>query len=181
MSKDLEYFKDFLENPSSFKVKEFYLMLHEFVDYLKAHKDDFNYLKDEEWREVRERLIVAVKAKNVINDEFERLESKLNSFMKIGLTRETVAVYKEWLEFLKRNQVEYAVTDTDIKESEEDLKKLTQELLNYEITGRMPNVNDINTQKAVEKLDNSIFESYQRTGKRPILNVLQTKQGKKGN
>ncbi len=124
MSKDLEYFKDFLENPASYKIHQFYSLLNEFGNYVIEHKDDFNYLKDKEWRKIRKRLVAAVRIKDALKEEFEALEFKLNFVLEKGLDKDKITVYKEWLEFLKRNQTEYDISDKDIEETEEDFKKL---------------------------------------------------------
>ncbi len=181
MSKDLDYFKDFLANPASFKVHEFYSMLREWAEYVGAHKNDFNYLKDKKWRKIRERLIAAVRIKDKFGKEFDILIAKLEAAFEKGANADKITAFKEWLEFLKRNQAEYNIPDNDIEESEEDLKKLINFFRSCEIIGKKPDKNDINIQKALENLENSMFEHYERTGKRPILSALQIKQSKKGN
>ena len=181
MSKNLDYFKDFLENPSSFKVKEFYSMLHEFVDFLKAHKDDFNYLKDEEWREVRERLIAAAKIKEEIHDEFEALNIRIEALSETENDEIHLAVDKDWLKFIKKYQFEYDFSDKVIEESEERLNIYINSITNSELAFKKLKEAEINCQKSLEDLDDSIFEHYERTGKRPVLTSLPSKKSKKGN
>ena len=181
MSKDLEYFKDFLENPASFKVREFYLMLHEFVIYIKAHKDDFNYLEDEEWREIRERVFAELEKKEELKAEFDALDVKMELASKKGMDADKINVNKEWLEFMKRNKFQYDFTDEVIKESERRLNIFINAVVNFEFKEKELKESDIKLQKALEKLDNSIFANYERTGKRPILTSLKSKKPKKGN
>ncbi len=181
MSKDLEYFKDFLENPALFKVREFYSMLREFVDYINAHKDDFNYHEDEEWREIRERVFVELEKKEKLKAEFVALDVKMELASEKGTDADKINVNKEWIEFMKRNKFQYDFTDEMIKESEKRLNVFINSIIDHEFKEKELKESEIKLQKALAKLDNSIFANYERTGKRPILTSLKSKKPIKGN
>ena len=181
MSKDLEYFKDFLENPASFKVREFYSIIREWAEYTIAHKDEFNYLEDEEWREIRERVLAALEIKEDLKEEFEDLESKLDLVKNLVADAEKISVYKEWLEFIKRNQAEYDFSDETITSSEAGLNKLIISVLDCEIAEERLKGSKMKYAKSIRDLDDSMVEHYQRTGKRPVLSALQFKKRNRGN
>jgi chromosome segregation ATPase len=183
MAKDLEYFKDFLDNPGSYKVKEFYEYIREWVKYVTEHKDEFNYLEDEEWREIKERVLEALEIKEDLRDEFEELEERLDAVHELETEAEKLEVYREWLEFMKKNQAEYAFTDEQISKTEAQLHKLTLSILDCEASQERLKRSRKEYQESLEELDDSIFEHYVRTGKRPVLSALQFKFGKrlKGN
>jgi chromosome segregation ATPase len=181
MAKELEYFKEFLANPSSYKVKEFYEFLHEWIEYITTHKGEFNYLEDEEWREIRERLRAAFEIKEDLRLEFEEIEEKLDALSDDNSDDETIAVYKEWLEFMKRTQTEYGFTDKQIAGAEARLEKLILSVRKCEIAEENLRKSEFEYQKSLEELDDSLVEHFERTGKRPILSALQLSKRFKGN
>lgn len=181
MKKDLEYFKDFLANPASYNIRDFYPIIREWAEYTVAHKDEFNYLEDEEWREIRERVLAALEIKEDIKEEFEILKVKVNLAENLTADAEKIAIYKEWLEFMKRNQFEYDFPDEAITTSETNLNKLIISVLDCEIAEERTKGCKMRYEKALKDLDDSINDHYQRTGKRPVLSALQFKSRNKGN
>ena len=183
MAKELEYFKDFLENPSSYKVKEFYEFIHEWIDYIKAHADEFNYLEDEEWREIKDRVLEALEEKEDLREEFEELEERLDSVEELEIDADRIAVYKEWQAFMEKYQDEYGFTDEQIAESEAHLNELILKVLDYEVAEERLKGSSMRYRKSLEKLDNTLAEHYERTGKRLVVTALQFKFSKrlKGN
>lgn len=181
MSKDLEYFKDFLENPASFKVKEFYETLRDWAEYVATHKDEFNYVEDEDWRETRERLNDAFQKKEMLKAEFEEVTSKLELMENSSDDSNKITVYTNWVEFMKRNQVEYNFSDEAIALVELLLNNFIVSAYNFEVAAEAEKESQIKYEKSLENLDDKLFEHYERTGKRPVLNALQLKNKKKGN
>jgi chromosome segregation ATPase len=184
MERDLEYFREFLANPGSYIVQEFYEMLGEWGEYIVAHKNEFNYLEDEEWREIRERLAAAFEVKENLRLEFEELEAKLDALDDDDDSEnedEHVAVRKEWVEFIKRNQTEYGFTDEQVAECERRFEKYVQSVRKWEIAEENLRKSEIEYQKSIEELDDSLAEHFERTGKRPILTTFQLSKRFKGN
>ncbi len=181
MSKDLEYFKDFLANPGSYKVKEFYETLHEWAEYIKAHKGDFNYIEDEEWREIRERVNDAFQKKEKLKAEFDELTSKLELMENSGDDPNKITVYTDWVEFMKRNQVEYDFPDETIALMELLLNTFIVSARDCEVAEEQAKESKIRYEKSLEQLDDTLFEHYERTGKRPVISALRHSKKNKGN
>ena len=177
MAKELEYFKEFLENPSSDKVKEFYEFIHEWIEYINAHAGEFNYLEDEEWREIKDRVLEALEEKEDMREEFEELEEKLDSVRELETDAEKIAVYKEWLAFMKRNQDEYRFTDEQISESERKLNELILKILDSEAAHERLKRSQREYQESVAEVDEALTEHYVRTGKRLVLTSLKRRNG----
>lgn len=180
MNKDLAYFKNFLDNPASFKVSEFYVMLRDWAEYIRTHKDEFNYLEDEEWREIRERVIAAFNLKEKLTQEFDEIGLKFD-MVESGSDEDHIAVIKEWLAFMKKNQAEYDFPDENIAVMEAKLNNLVTSVLNSKIANAKLRESEIQVEKSLEKLDDAIFEHYERTGKRPVLTALRVNKNLKGN
>ena len=181
MSKDLEYFKDFLANPESYNIRDFYSIICEWAEYTIAHKDEFNYLEDEEWREIRERVLHALEIKEDVKEEFEDIKFKLDLLEKLTTDADKITVYKEWLEFMKKYQFEYDFPDEAIASSEANLNKFIISVLDCEVADERLKGGKMRLEQAIKDLENSIFEHYQRTGKRPVLSALQFKNRNRGN
>ena len=181
MSKDLEYFKDFLANPESYNIRDFYSIICKWAEYTIAHKDEFNYLEDEEWREIRERVLHALEIKEDLKEEFENIKFKLGFIEKLTTDADKITVYKEWLEFIKRNQTEYDFSDETITSSEAGLNKLIISVLDCEVAEERLKGGKMRYAQSIRDLDDSMVEHYQRTGKRPVLSALQFKKRNRGN
>ncbi|HEY0427604.1 MAG TPA: hypothetical protein VGC76_07455 [Pyrinomonadaceae bacterium] len=179
MVKDLEYFTDFLENPGSYKVREFYEFIHEWIKYVKAHENEFNYLEDEEWREIKDRVLEALEIKEDLRDEFEDLQERLDAIEDSDNDAEKIAVYKEWTAFMKTNQTEYGFTDEQIADSESSLNNLILSVLDCEVAEERLRGSRHRYQKSLAKLDDSLAEHYERTGRRLVLTALQFKYRKR--
>lgn len=71
MSKDLDYFAEFLANPAAYEFNEFYRMAGAWSKYIRDHKEDFNYLEDDQWKEIRERLLTELNKRETHRREVE--------------------------------------------------------------------------------------------------------------
>lgn len=183
MKRDLEYFKEFLADPGSYRVREFYQWIREWIGYVKEHSDEFNYLEDEEWREVRERVLEALEIKEDMRDEFEELQERLDSVDETWSDNDRLEIYREWLEFMKRNQDEYYFTDDQIEDSENCLNKLVLSVLDCEIAEERLKGSRARHQKSLAEMDDWLAGHYERTGHRIVLTSLSYKYRKrlKGN
>lgn len=183
MKRDFEYFREFLDNPKAYNVRDFHDLLREWAEYIKEHKDEFNYLEDEEWREIRERVMEAIEIHFDLKDKLDEMEEKLNSIEVLKTDAEKIAVYREWHAFMKKYQWEYQFTDERIAESEGRLNKFILAIQKEEAAEEDLRKSKAEYQKSLDDIDDSLFEHYKRTGKRPILSALQFKFGNrlKGN
>lgn len=180
MAKDFEYFKDFIANPGNYKTREFYEMLHEWVLYLTAHKDEFNYMEDEEWREIRERVHSVWEIKEDLRDEFNEFQEKFETIKEVDFD-ERVSIYREWNEFMKTNQDEYQISDADIAEMEEKLENCILSRRKYLNSLEKLRLSKLEHQRSIAELDDNLAEYYTRTGRRAVLSILQFKKRFKGN
>jgi hypothetical protein len=126
MKRDLEYFREFLERPETFRHGDFYEMLNEWGEYVIAHKEDFDYLHDEEWKEIRERLKADVRKREAIApellEEYKRMCEGIHS-IKLGYWDErSIEILRHSAEFIKKYRDEFRYSDQDIFEAEEDLR-----------------------------------------------------------
>ena len=123
---DLEYFREFWEHPESFRHGDFYEMLNEWGEYIIAHKDDFDYLHDEEWQEIRERINADWRKREAIPpellEEYKRMCEEIAS-IELGVWDERSIEIVRWTtEFTKKYRAEFRFSDEDVFDAEEDLR-----------------------------------------------------------
>lgn len=183
MAKDLEFFDEFFAAPEKMIAREFYMYVHEWLEYLKEHEGEFNYLEDEEWRDRKDRVLEVLTRQEDLKDEFEEIEERLDTVRELETSAERIAVYKDWFAFLKTNQVNYDISDEDLNEMEEKAKVMILSALDCEVAEERLRGSKARHLKAVKELDDALDEHYRRTGKRPVLTSLSSKFRKrlKGN
>lgn len=177
MAKDLEFFDEFFAAPEKMIAREFYTYVHEWLEYLKEHEGEFNYLEDEEWTDRKDRVLEVLTRQEDLKDEFEEIEERLDTVRELETSAERNAVYKDWLAFMKRNQVNYDISDETINEMEEKMKRMILSALDWEIAEERLKGSKARHRKSVEELDEALDEHYRRTGKRPILTSLKHIKG----
>jgi DNA repair ATPase RecN len=183
MAKDLEYFDEFFAAPEAMKARVFYSYVHEWLAYLKEHEGEFNYLEDEEWRERKDRVLAVLTEQEDLKDEFAEIEEKLDSINEFESGVEKIAVYEEWLAFIKRNRRNYDVSEKDLAEMEREIKEAVIAVLDCEVLEERLKRRKAKYQKSIAELDETLSAHYTRTGKRLVLTSLAFKFGKrlKGN
>jgi len=126
MAKELEYFREFWERPESFRHGDFYEMLNEWGEYVIAHKNDFDYLHDEEWQEIRLRINADVRKREAIPPElleqYQRMCEEIHSITFGVWDERTIEIIRWTTEFTKKYRAEFRFSDEDIADSEEDLR-----------------------------------------------------------
>ena len=182
MAKDLEYFDDFFAKPESMKAREFYEYVHEWLEYLKEHEGEFNYLEDEEWRERKDRVLAVLTEQEDLKDEFECIQENLDAIDEFE-TSEKIEIYEEWLAFMQKNQANYEISDEDLAKAEADIKDAILTTLDIEVIDERLKRHKAKYQKSIANLDETLSEFYVRTGRRLVLTSLAFKMGKrlKGN
>jgi len=183
MAKELEYFNEFFEKPESMKAREFYSYVHEWLAYLKEHEGEFNYLEDEEWRDRKDRVLAVLTEQEDIKEEFEDIQERLDSIEELETAAEKVDLYQEWLAFMKRNQVNYDISEKDLAEMEADVKAAIIAVLDCEVLDERIKRRKAKYQKSIANIDETLSEFYVRTGRRLVLSSLAFEMGKrlKGN
>jgi prefoldin subunit 5 len=183
MAKELEYFNDFFEKPESMKAREFYSYVHEWLAYLKEHEGEFNYLEDEEWRERKDRVLAVLTEQEDLREEFEDIEERLDAIEELETGAEKIALYEEWMAFMRKNQENYDIAEEDLAEMEVKMKKAILAILDLDAAEERLKRSKAKYHKSVANLDETLSEHYVRTGRRLVLSSLAFKMGKrlKGN
>ena len=177
MDKELEYFKDFLENPASYKFPEFAMIFMEFTAVLSTHRNEINFAKGEEWRETRERLEAAIQIKENMTIELKELTDQAEVFGELDNDEAKFVLYKKWRLFFKKHSADYDVPDHILTIVENRLETLGRSLLENDVDKK----STTRKQKSLKEVEDAIFEHYERTGKRPVMTALKVKKNNKGN
>jgi prefoldin subunit 5 len=183
MAKELEYFNEFFEKPESMKAREFYKYVHEWLEYLKEHKGEFNYLEDEEWRERKDRVLAILTEQEELKEEFEELEERLDFIEELETAAEKIAAYEEWMAFMRKNQENYDIAEKDLAEMEVKMKKAILAILDCDAAEERLKRSKAKYQKSIANIDETLSEFYVRTGRRLVVSSLAFEFGKrlKGN
>jgi hypothetical protein len=184
MSYDLEYFTEFLEDPSAPSLAEFYRMVTAWCHYLDEHKGEFNYLEDDEWEEIRERLLdemdVREERKEQIEAEFEEIFVQVEDISVIG-DEKAIELCKRRVQFMKDYQELYDFRDEDIAGMEEDLMNLEKSVRDAAILKDKLRAAEWELDESLAKIDDEMLKAYERTGKFPRIHWYQGLKQHKGN
>lgn len=182
MAKPLEFFDEFFAAPEKMKAREFYMYIDEWIEYLKEHEGEFNYLEDEEWHDRKERVLAVLNEQQENRYEFEDLEEMLASIEEYE-DADKIEIYKDWLAFMKKNQWNYDISDADLAELEVKTKDIIISILDCEVAEERLKGSKARYQKSLAELDEMLAEHYVRTGKRVVMTALARKFRKrlKGN
>lgn len=184
MSRDLDYFTEFLEDPSAVSFGEFYRMLKEWADYINAHKGEFDYLADDEWKDIRERLLAEFpkreEVKEAVEEEWAEL-CELGENLENLDDNEMIELLNRELEFMKTYQGFYNFTDEDIAYLEEKIPNYIESVREAEIAEEKARISKQNLDKSIADLDDCLVNQYERTGKIPSITSYSDKKKHKGN
>lgn len=184
MEHELEYFTEFLNDSSQMEIGEFYFMLRKWGEYVRDHKEQFNYLEDDEWKEIRERLIAEVRKRDAhkrrLDAELDRIGKALDS-LKGADDHTTLAAMKAQADFIKRYRLLYQVSDEDIAAMDQDIAIYTEHIRRCELAEINTRLAKAKLDESIVKLDESLAKYQQQTGKTPILPVIINNKIKKGN
>ena len=184
MGYDLEYFTEFLENPSEPDIADFYAMVRKWTEYIREHQDEFNYLEDDEWKEIRERLIEEWQKREVvreaINAEWEKLNEEDDNSDNLS-DEEVIDYMRRRLDFMKAHQKFYDFKDEDIIQLEESFSNFVESVKVAQIAEVQARLAKVALDKSIANLDDGLVKYYERTGKIPVLPVYPEKKVRKGN
>lgn len=184
MSRDLDYFTEFLENPSKPSLGEFYRMAKEWGTYLQEHKGDFNYLEDDDWKEIRERFIaeylVREEEKQDVEDEWACIGIMVDRIEELS-DLNALALLKRQTAFLEKYRDLYNVTDEMLKDSKAAYKKLEKSMKEAKIAEAKLRISEQNLQQSIADLDDHLVEAEEKTGKKQQMFFYKGKKGYKGN
>jgi len=184
MSYELEYFTEFLEDPSAPEIGEFYEMLTEWADYVREHRDEFDYLEDDEWKEIRERLIDEIEKRDVhrkaIDDEWQEACRIIEDDSKAS-DDEVLEALKKQLEIMKIYRKLHEFTDEHISSLENHITNYSEKIRAARIAEENARMAQLALEKSIANLDESLAKYQERTGKTPILPNYRDKKVHKGN
>ncbi len=176
MNDDLKLFENFLANPGGYKTREFYNYIRAWARYINAHKDDFNYLEDEEWQEIRERVNAAYLIKEDIKAEYEELEERSETVCELEFTARA-EYFRDWMAFMETYQDEFEFTDEQIAEGREKLEETVRLHEEWLLAEERAKISKLEYEKSLEDLDDALAEHYERTGKIPVISALKHHKG----
>ena len=180
MDKDYEYFAKFLENPKSYPNREFYEKVTDRAKYVVAHAEDFNYLEDDAWKEIRERLLAEPEIRGEIHEEFKELKSQINMPADIH-EAERVKIRSRWLSFIEKHRENFEFSEEQIADYKMHFEKFADAVRNAQIREDNLKLLKAESRKEIEKLDDALAEHYRHTGKRVVLTSLRQKTIYRGN
>lgn len=185
MSKDLDYFAEFLADPSKYPFDEFHGWVKQWGQYISDHKDEFNYLEDDEWKEIRERVLDALydseDQMDAVKEEWEEISKIGENIEKMG-DRESIKYLRRRLKFMKDYKNYCGFKDEDIAELEKHTAELIIHVRAAEAARLNLQMSRVNVSRSVAELDEQLVRYYERTGKIPSIPNFEVKIKKhKGN
>jgi hypothetical protein len=184
MSHDFEYFTEFLENPSAPEINEFFRMLRQWAEYLEAHEHEFNYLADDDWKEIRERIIaeleIRVPLKDDLEDEWEELNEEGENLYELNSSAATEFLHRK-LNFMKTYRYVFDFCEADIDEFERLINDYLKSMQEARIADEKVRFTKLALDTAIAELDEELVKYYERTGKILVLPSYQEKKAHRGN
>lgn len=184
MEYELEYFAEFLDDPTKPEINEFFRMIDLWAKFIEAHRDEFNYLEDAEWEEIRERLLDDLYERIDIRDEIRAQWFKINrhclslpqnelfKFLELGKIR---------LDFMKKYPYILQIEQPEIDEAEELVNDLEKRLAEARFADEKLRFMRLHIDQTVAELDESLAKHYEKTGKIPVLPRYPGKKVYRGN
>lgn len=161
-----EYFREFLDDPSGCSLAKFYDMTKAWGTYLMEHKE-LNYLTDDRWAEIRERLIEEFEKREEIRldieDEWEYLteideENPLSD-------EEFLERSRERIEFMKTHQEYFGFTDEDILRGEEIHKDFAKSYEVHLLAQKKLRRSEFEVENSLAALDDMLAEISEKRGR----------------
>lgn len=184
MADDFEYFAEFLEAPAAPDINEFFRMVRRWAKYIEAHKGEFNYLEDDEWKEIRERLLavleIRVDEKDALWEEFEEMTNEELDHDVLS-DAEIVEICRQRLEFMKSYQTLFQFPDEDIAELEKKFAEFVRSVEVARIKKIEARFARLELDKSIADLDEEMIKHYEKTGKIPMLPVYMKSKNRQGN
>lgn len=184
MSKDLDYFAEFLADPSKYSFDELHGWAKQWGRYLLEHKDEFNYLEDDEWKEIRERLLDALydseDQMDAVEEEWEEIGEMLENADKLT-PREKIKLYERQIQFMKDYKMYFNFKEEDIKGLGIRLAKYVNSVREVELLEMQLQFKKLDYEKSIAELDDELAGYYERTGKIPKVTALKYVKKHRGN
>lgn len=184
MSRDLEYFTEFLADPSAYSFDEFFRWVREWGRYILDHKDEFNYLEDDEWKEIRERLIAEFEKRedkmDAVDDEWDEIGAMLENAANLS-DKEKIELYERQIQFMKDYKSYFNFTEEQITELAVRLARFVESVRKVELLKMQTDLKKIDYEKSIAELDDELVRYYERTGKIPRVTAHLSIKKHRGN
>lgn len=193
MTYELEHFKKFHDDPASLSDDEFKQKVREWIIFVAETKGQINF-KTKKWREIGNRFFAVLERRFVVTPELEqefeilkarltkeKVEEELNDEEDLRRHEQTERDLTAFVAFIKRYQLEFKFAPEYIKLNEDNLTDLREDIriiknLELEIKGLK-----YDQQQSTKKLDNSLTNFYDKTGKTFVMTALKDKKKHSGN
>ena len=178
--KDFEYFRDFLENPETYKTFDFYKYANEWAEYVMAHAAEFNYFEDDNWKEIRDRILLEFGKREEVRSEIEEIETGLVRADQVGDDNLYLQLSVELHDLIKKHQYNLNFSDEALAKMEKKLETCRRaRYTEYNNTQEKNVESTMETGNSVEDLDDTLAAHFERTGKRMAHTSLKAKKSNK--
>lgn len=178
-----EYFREFLDDPSTISLAGFYDMVRAWGSYLTEHKE-INYLTDERWKEIRERLSEEFdKREDIrleIEEEWEHLNELVDEIDSMS-DEESIEFARRRISFMKTHQEFYNIPDEDLRRGEEILKNFEKSYEKYIISQKNLRRSEFEVENSLAALDDKLAEISEKRGRPFHLHSFKSVKKHKGN
>lgn len=162
-----EYFREFLDDPSVCSLAEFYDMTKAWGTYLMEHKE-LNYLTDDRWAEIRERLIEEFEKREEIRldieDEWEYLNELVDEADSMS-DEEAIEFTRRRVTFMKTHQEFYEIPDEDIRRIEEVLRQFEESYEAHLLAQKKLRRSEFEVENSLAALDDKLAEISEKRGR----------------
>ncbi|HQU84753.1 MAG TPA: hypothetical protein PKY59_16560 [Pyrinomonadaceae bacterium] len=182
MADDLEYFTEFLNDPAAVSIAKFYDMANAWGTYLVEHKE-LNYLTDDRWKEIRERLIEEFQKREAIRldieDEWEYLTDMSDNDQMSD--EEALERSRERLEFMRMHQEYFGFTDEVLAGAEEHHKQFAESYEAHLIAQKNLRRSEFEVENSLADLDDKLAEISEKRGRPFHIHSLKDVKKHNGN
>lgn len=184
MSRDLEYFAEFLADPAKYEFDEFHRLAKEWARYIKDHENEFNYLEDDDWKEIRERLLDVFYARehemDEVEDEWDEIGEMIENSHQLS-DQEKIKLYERQIQFMKNYRSYFNFTEDSIKELSRRLGNFVRSSRQVELLKLRTALKQADYDKLIAELDDGLFDYLEGTGKTPRITAHQPIKKHRGN
>lgn len=162
-----EYFREFLDDPSTISLAGFYDMVRAWGTYLTEHRE-INYLTDERWDEIRERLVEEFDKREDIRLEIEEEWEYLNELVDEADSlsdEELLEFIRRRITFMQTHQEFYNIPDEDLRHGEKLLRDYEESYQAHLIAQKNLRRSEFEVENSIAALDDKLAEISEKRGR----------------
>lgn len=164
-----EYFKEFLDDPSACSLTKFFEMVKAWGNYLTEHQE-LNYLTDDSWKEIRERLVEEFQKREDIRLEIEEEWEYLNELVDEAESmsdEEAIEYARRKFTFMRANQEFYNIPDEDLRHAEEVLRGFEEAYEAHLLAQKKLRRSEFEVENSLAALEEKLVKLSEKRG-RPV-------------